>query len=115
MLILIGFAGYIYGMMNDRGSITALIPAFIGIALALLGVVSGMKESLRKHLMHAAVIVALLGFIATAGRLVSRLSEITLSPAVVSQALTALVCLAFMIFAIRSFAAARRERSEPQP
>lgn len=111
LLILIGIAGYVNGIMTDRASMTALIPAFIGIILALLGVVSGMKEGLRKHLMHAAVIVALLGFIATAGRLVSRMSELTASPAVLSQASTAIVCLAFMVLAIRSFAAARRDKS----
>ena len=112
LLILIGLVGYIYGMMNDRGSITALIPEFIGIVLALLGIVSNMKEGLRKHLMHGAVVIALLGFIATAGRLVSRLGELTASPAVISQALTALVCLIFVILAVRSFAAARRSTAE---
>ena len=109
LLILIGVIGYIVGMMNDRASVTALIPAFIGIVLLILGVVAGAKEGLRKHLMHGAIIVALLGFIATAGRLLSRLSEITLSAAVLSQATTALVCLVFVILAIRSFAAARRQ------
>jgi uncharacterized membrane protein len=112
LLILIGVAGYVNGVMTDRASWTALIPAFIGIVLALLGMFSGMKENLRKHLMHAAVIVALLGFIATAGRLIMRLSELTASPAVLSQASTAIVCLAFMILAIRSFAAAPRNRAE---
>jgi drug/metabolite transporter (DMT)-like permease len=111
LLILIGLVGYIYGMMNDRGSITALIPAFIGIVLALLGVVSGMKENLRKHLMHGAVLIALLGFVSTAGRLGSRLGELTATPAVISQALTALVCLIFMILAIRTFAASRRSNA----
>lgn len=111
LLILIGIAGYISGVMSDRASITALIPAFIGLVLALLGVVAGVKEGLRKHLMHAAVIVALLGFMATAGRLVSRISELSASAAVLSQASTAIVCLAFVILAIRSFAAARRERN----
>lgn len=111
LLILIGIVGYVHGVMNDRASITALIPAFIGLLLALLGLFSQAKESMRKHLMHAAVIVALLGFIATAGRLVSKLSEITMSPAVISQISTAIVCLAFMILAIRSFAAARSERN----
>lgn len=110
ILIVIGLAGYVVGMMGDRASATALIPAFIGLLLAVLGLVSQAKENLRKHLMHAAVLVALLGFIATAGRLLSRLSEISLSPAVLSQAATALVCLAFVILSIRSFAAARRER-----
>ncbi len=108
LLVAIGVAGYIYGMMGDRASMTALIPAFIGAVLALLGILAGAKEGLRKHLMHAAVAVALLGFIATAGRLVSRLSELTASPAVLSQAATAIICLAFVVMAIRSFAAARR-------
>lgn len=108
VLILIGLVGYVNGMMNDRASFTALIPAFIGIMLALFGFVANAKENLRKHLMHAAVVIALLGFIATAGRLVSRLSELTLNAAVISQALTAVVCLIFVVLAIRSFAAARR-------
>jgi uncharacterized membrane protein len=110
LLILIGIAGYINGVVNDKASVTALIPAFIGVVIGLLGVLAGMKEGLRKHLMHAAVVVALLGFIATAGRLVSKISELSASPAVLSQALTAIVCLAFIILAIRSFASARRER-----
>lgn len=112
LLILIGIVGYINGAMNDKASVTALIPAFIGLLLALLGAVAAAKEGLRKHLMHAAVVIALLGFIATAGRLVSRLSELTASPAVISQVSTAIICLAFVILAIRSFAAARRARSE---
>ena len=111
VLILIGFLGYVNGVINDKASITALIPAFIGLVLAVLGVVSNMNEGLRKHLMHGAVLIALLGFIATAGRLGSRLSELTATPAVISQALTALVCLIFIILAIRSFAAARRDRA----
>ena len=111
LLILIGIAGYLSGVTNDKASVTALIPAFIGVVMALLGVLAGMKEGLRKHLMHAAIVVALLGFIATAGRLMSKMSELSASPAVLSQASTAIVCLAFVILAIRSFAAARRERN----
>lgn len=111
LLVLIGIAGYINGVINDKASVTALIPAFIGVLMVLLGVLAGMKDGLRKHLMHAAIIVALLGFIATAGRLVSKISELSASAAVLSQASTAVVCLAFVILAIRSFAAARRERN----
>jgi hypothetical protein len=107
ILIALGAAGYVSGLMNDRASITALIPAFFGIVLAGLGIAARAKEGLRKHLMHAAVVVALLGFIATAGRLVSRMSELTATPAVISQALMATTCLLFVVLAIRSFAAAR--------
>lgn len=108
LLILIGVVGYSNGVMTDRASITALIPAFFGIVLALLGVGALMKENLRKHLMHAAIVIALLGFIATAGRLVSKLGELTYSTAVLAQVSMAVVCLAFVILAIKSFAAARR-------
>lgn len=109
LLILVGAIGYIYGLMNDKASVTALIPAFFGLVIAVLGVAARSSEGLRKHLMHAAVLVALLGFILTAGRLIMKFSELTASAAVVSQAAMALICLAFVILAIRSFAAARRE------
>lgn len=111
ILIIVGVAGYFVGMSNDKASVTALIPAFIGILLAVFGLVAQSKESLRKHMMHAAVLIALLGFIATAVRLVPRLAEFTGSAAQLSQLSTALVCLAFVIFAIRSFVAARAARS----
>ena len=110
VLILIGVAGYGYGQSSGNASITALIPAFFGVVLAVLGVVGGKIESLRKHVMHAAAAIALLGFILTAGRLVARLRDITLTPAVASQAAMALVCLVFVLLAIRSFREARRSR-----
>lgn len=108
LLVLIGILGYVNGVMTDHASLTALIPAAFGIVLILLGVAARMREGLRKHLMHAAVVVALLGFIATAGRLVSKLGELSYSAAVVSQVSMALVCLLFVILAIKSFADARR-------
>jgi len=107
VLVLIGAFGYIYGYTSGRVSITALIPAFFGLILLILGYAARAKESFRKHLMHVAVIVALLGFLASAGRLLSKLSEISLSAAVVSQAAMALVCLLFVISCIRSFVNSR--------
>ena len=108
LLVLIGIIGYIHGVMTEHASFTALIPAAFGLVLVGLGVFACTREGLRKHLMHAAVIIALLGFIATAGRLVSKMSELSASPAVLSQTATAIVCLVFIILAVRSFAAARR-------
>jgi hypothetical protein len=107
ILIVVGAAGYVHGMMNDKASVTALIPAFFGIVLAGLGAAANASEGLRKHLMHAAVTVALLGFILTAGRLVSKFSELTMSAAVISQLAMASICLIFVILSIRSFIAAR--------
>ncbi len=104
ILILIGLVGY----LNNPVSYTALIPTAIGALLAVLGILSRMNEALRKHLMHAAVVIALLGFIATAARLLPRLGEFSGSAAQLSQLSTAIVCLAFVIFAVRSFITARR-------
>ncbi len=108
ILTLIGLIGYVYGMMNGSASPTALIPAAFGAVLAALGIAARASEGMRKHLMHAAVIVALIGFIMTGGRLVMKFSELAMSPAVMSQLATAVVCLIFVILAVRSFAAARR-------
>src|SRR5215203_5066983 len=107
LLILIGAAGYIYGVMNGNASITALIPAFVGIVLAVLGLAAQAKENLRKHLMHAAVVAALLGFMASAGRLVSKFNDLTMNAAVISQIAMAAICLLFVILGIKSFADAR--------
>jgi hypothetical protein len=108
LLILIGLIGYGYGMMTGHASLTALIPAAFGIVMASLGFVARSNEGLRKHLMHAAVLIALLGFVMTAGRLLMKISELSVGAAVLSQLSTALVCLVFVILAVRSFIAARR-------
>src|SRR5882672_7242511 len=108
LLILIGVTGYCYGMMTDHASLTALIPAAFGLVLVILGFASRSYESMRKHLMHAAVLVALLGFIMTAGRLLMKINELTLGAAALSQLSMAIVCLVFVILAVRSFIAARR-------
>ena len=107
LLVLIGFIGYGYGLMNDNASLTALIPAAFGFVLEILGIVARSSEALRKHLMHAAVLVALLGFVMTAGRLLMKISTFTLGAAQISQIAMAVVCLLFVILAVRSFVAAR--------
>lgn len=108
LLILIGILGYVNGVMTDRASPTAFIPAIFGVLLLLFGVIARAKENLRKHLMHAAAAVALLGFIATAVRLIPRLGELTFTGAEIAQLSMAIVCLLFVVLAVRSFAGARR-------
>ena len=110
LLILVGILGYAYGMSTGHASPTALIPAIFGLVLALLGIVSRMKDDLRKHLMHAAAAIALIGFILTAGRLVMNLGNLTLSAAFLSQLAMALICLIFVVLAVKSFSDARRNR-----
>ena len=108
ILIILGIIGYVTAVMNDNASITALIPAFFGAAIAVLGGIGKASEGLRKHVMHVAVLIALIGFLLTAGRLVMRLREFTMNPATLSQLAMALICLVFVILSIKSFRDARR-------
>lgn len=109
ILVLIGIIGYAYGLLfSSYASLTALIPAVFGVVILLLGHFAKAKENLRKHLMHAAVLVALLGFLASAGRLISKIGEITLSAAYLSQIAMAVTCLVFIILSVRSFIDARK-------
>jgi len=111
LLILIG-VGFYFG--TGATSLTALIPAALGLPMAIAGVVAH-REALRKHAMHAAVLVGLLGVLGSARgllRLPAVLSgaEVVRPAAVVAQSLTALLCLAFVALAVNSFIQARRAR-----
>lgn len=110
LLILIGIIGYVFSIADGTNAPTALIPAAFGLLLALLGFVAKSKENLRKHLMHAAVIVGLLGFMIPTARLLSQMSKIVVSLAVLSQAAMALICLVFVILCVKSFIDARKNR-----
>ena len=112
-LILVGVIGYV---ASNFVSVTALIPAFIGIIIALMGLIAQSKENLRMHAMHVAVLIGLLGLIGTSVRwipsLISSVSNGTVkSPiAFTSLTLTALLCLVFVILCVKSFIDARRNR-----
>lgn len=112
-LIIVGVVGYAVG---NFAHITALIPAFIGIIIALMGFIAHAKENLRKHVMHVAVLVGLLGLIGTSVRWIPALiiflsgGEVKNSAAFISQTITAVLCLAFVILCVKSFVDARRTR-----
>lgn len=108
LLIVVGLAGYAYGMYNGDASWTALIPGIVGLVLMILGYLAASNEGMRKHLMHAAVLVALLGLLASAGRIFSKISEFTVSAASLSQIAMAVICLVFIVLAVMSFVAARK-------
>ncbi|MBA2620776.1 MAG: hypothetical protein H0U87_06220 [Acidobacteria bacterium] len=110
LLILIGIIGYAFSIIDKHTSLTALIPAAFGLLLVIFGSIARKNENLRKHLMHAAVLVGLLGFLIPAYRLFSRMNDLTVSLAVLSQAAMALICLFFVILSVQSFVNARRSR-----
>lgn len=115
LLILIGIVGYGYGMIGGAASPTALIPAVLGLLLAVLGFAAKAKEDLRKHIMHGAVVVGLLGFLGTASsflKIPALLNGTAERPAaVVAQLATAVICVVFVLLCVKSFADARRNRA----
>ena len=107
VLVVLGLASY-WG--TGRTSVTALIPAIFGAVLLVLALVAR-KEAARKHAMHVAVLVALVGLIGTAVRLAPALLAGHVGrPAVLAQ-LTMFVLLSlYVAFSVQSFVAARRAR-----
>jgi len=111
LLVMLGTLGYV---TSDGASWTALIPAFVGIPMFLFGYF-GEKETLRRHMMHAAAALSLLGFLGTVGGIPKTISllaggTVARPQAAVVQAAMAVICLGFLIFAVQSFIAARRAR-----
>ncbi len=113
VLIVLGLAGY---FLTGMVSVTALIPAFFGAAMALLGL-AARDGRRRRHVMHFAVLVALLGFLGTVRGLLqigSAFDGTAARPAaVIAQAIMAVLTLGYLVMAIRSFTAARRSRGNP--
>ena len=109
-LIVVGLAGY---FLTGAVSVTALIPAAFGLVLAVAGVLAR-DERRRQHAMHAAVAIALLGFLGSARGLlqIGRVFDGTAArpAAVVAQAIMALLTLGYIVMAVRSFIAARASR-----
>ena len=74
--MVIGIGSYVE---TGRTSVTALIPAFFGAAFLLLAYVAR-NEAARKHAMHVALVVALVGIAGTASRLIGFRAERSAAP-----------------------------------
>ncbi len=115
VLIALGLGSY-FGL--GRSSVTALIPAFFGLPLLLLGLVA-LKERMRKHAMHIAVVIGLLGFAGTVSGLTKLPvlltgGQLDRPAAVIVQAAMAIVCLVFVLVCVRSFISDRRAGTAPR-
>ena len=111
LLCLVGVGFYVG---TGATSVTALIPAFIGLPVAAAGLLAR-RESRRRHAMHAAALLGTLGFLGSlrgAVQLPALLggADVARPAAIAAQSVTALLCLAFVALCVRSFVNARRER-----
>jgi hypothetical protein len=114
ILIVLGVAVFI---ATGSHAPTALIPAYFGILLGILGLIANTPNSKRRMLfMHIAVTVGLIGFVFPGWRGVSDLvsqmhGQIVLRPTAMKEELAmAAICLVYVLLCVRSFVAARRER-----
>ncbi len=92
--------------------VTALLPAGFGLVILALGVVA-IKDSWRPGAMHAAVVVGLLGFFATAYALVELATLLIERRTLLAQSAMAVLCGVFVAMSIKSFLDARRRRKHP--
>ena len=109
-LVVLGTWAYLSSMPG--ASPTALIPAVIGAILVVCGVVARREGPALKHAMHAAAAVALLGALGSVGQLVASpaAGSENAGTARVAGLLNLLLCGAFVVLAVRSFVAVRRDR-----
>ena len=108
LLNLVGLVGF-FG--TGATHYTALIPCALGLLLIISGIVARC-EKCHMHAMHVAVLVSLIGFIATASSLgkVSLVLANTAGPRLpsfIAKEATAVLCGLFFILCIRSFVKAR--------
>lgn len=114
LLILLGALGY---FLAEHRSLTALIPAAFGVVLNLLGGAALLLGG-RKHLMHAALAMALLGLLGTWPMALPKLfallggGAVEREFAVVMQSIMGGLCLIYLGFGVQSFIAARRQAAQ---
>jgi hypothetical protein len=113
-LIALGVWGFA-GASAEHASLTALIPAVVGGLLLACGLVA-LRERLRKHAMHAAAVIGLLGTVLAAGRGAMKIGPLLSGQAPLTRAtvmvwLMAILCAVFLGLCIQSFIAARKRQA----
>jgi len=109
-LIALGVLAYVAALVGSGpASFTALIPAFVGVILAILGRLA-LNPARKALMMHIAVVVAVFALVGGAMRPIRAAAdgslELSLATAVI--AIFCLTLLGYIVLSIRSFVAARR-------
>jgi hypothetical protein len=108
LLVLLGVVGYVG---TGMASVTALIPAMVG-ALFLILAMAARSPQARKHVMHAAVALALLLVLGVVPRIIGAINAgETTRPAVLAQIAMAALLLVYVLLGVKSFIDARRARA----
>ncbi|MGV0634599.1 hypothetical protein ABQE69_02240 [Mycolicibacillus trivialis] len=115
ILVVTGVIAYI---ATSAASVTALIPAFIGLALLAAGLIAR-KPAAHRHAIHAALAVALLGAlgslmqVAKIGALFDGTAE--RPAAIIVSTVMFVLLIGYLVAGVRSFIAARQNQPESNP
>lgn len=109
LLILTGTVGYVG---TGFASITALIPAFLGLPVLVLGA-NAVRKGAGKFTTYSAVAIAALGFVGTAAGLLQLFAllsggEVARPSAVIVQSITAIICAIFITLCIKRIITIKR-------
>jgi uncharacterized membrane protein len=113
LLILLGIVGF---AMSAPRAVTALIPAFFGLPIAICGAIA-LNPNARKHAMHIAAAFATIGFLGAASMVIKGIITLARGAALPRplafwmQTIMLVLLGIFVYLCIRSFIEARRART----
>ena len=103
LLVAIGLGGYYFAAAKQP---MVLIPAVLGIAMFVCGVVAA-QGAMRMLAIHVAALIGVIGFV---GPLVALFEDTANTAAVLAKGLTSALCLMFVLMCVNSFLEVRRAR-----
>lgn len=105
--------GVIAYLVSDSSSWTALIPSIVGVLLLIAGFVAR-HDQLRKHAIHGALLIALLGAIGSLRNVIQIgdvfAGEHSAPAAPVVSTIMFVLLVGYLIVGINSFISVRRQR-----
>ena len=99
--------GIAISLISGSSSITSMIPAFVGVPLAFIGFISMIKPTLRKALMHIAVVIGIIAFL---GGLDFFRGMFTNYYAGLSKLMLMITGFIYVYFCVQSFIFVRRQK-----
>ena len=99
--------GIAISLISGSTSITSMIPAFMGVPLAFIGFISMIKPTLRKALMHIAVVIGIIAFL---GGLDFFRGMFTNYYAGLSKLMLMVTGFVYVYFCVQSFIFVRRKK-----
>ncbi|MCW4354015.1 hypothetical protein ONR57_11965 [Hoyosella sp. YIM 151337] len=115
VLTIAGVIGY---AVTGAESVTALIPSFVGLLMLIAGIIAR-NVNARRHAIHAALAIALLGALGSL-RNVAAIGDVfdgtaERPAAIILSTLMFVVLIGYLVLGIRSFIQARRDRQGKSP